>query len=650
MQILTRLNKVVAYSENGYTPIGNSAVCMATGESYDNALIVVVECVPTDIDQYEYHYMDGKFVKGDKKAAGKRVTGGGEVFNDQGNNQAVGHCTHAEGMGTKAMGKVFGIVSMGADGKITLSHSADGILSAGMVYSCQLASTFNDVGKITSVKGSVINVDAVPDSIALSGSDFTSIDGNFLWIPSNPEAGIMDVFSQATHAEGMNTTASGVGAHAEGRGSHACGKYSHAEGRDTQAYYGAHAEGQLSRAVGVVSHAEGFQTESIGKYSHAEGYQSKSKGDYSHAEGRGVTAHKMGDHAEGYGTNASGTYSHAEGISSVASGEASHAEGQSIASGSRAHSEGRNTEASGNFSHAEGDRSKATAIYSHAEGVATEASGEASHAEGFVTKATAKGAHAEGVNTEAVTEGAHAEGNKTSATGHYSHAEGNGTKATAQGAHAEGNNTQATSYDAHAEGNGTKATGEHSHAEGYNTEASGWASHAAGHGTKATINSQTVVGRWNEEESDSLFVVGNGSSEKRSTAMAVKGNGVLRSAGANRTLFTGMLAIGDMVGKDGFNLCHYSVVNLIMAGTGSCIASVRKEGNFYVIEGVLAFSYATGAGTINNIKITTNAGFKVTEVEITRFLMAEICNVEVHNDFNSAGMFITDIIGLVPIC
>lgn len=63
MQIVTRLNKVIAYSEHGYVPVGHSVVCSRTGECHENALVVTVDCVPTDIDSYEYYYLNGKFVK-----------------------------------------------------------------------------------------------------------------------------------------------------------------------------------------------------------------------------------------------------------------------------------------------------------------------------------------------------------------------------------------------------------------------------------------------------------------------------------------------------------------------------------------------------------------------------------------------------------
>lgn len=67
MQILTRFNKVIAYSPSGYTPVGNSAICAVTNDCYHDVLIVNVDCVPTDINHYEYYYVDGKFIKGCSK-------------------------------------------------------------------------------------------------------------------------------------------------------------------------------------------------------------------------------------------------------------------------------------------------------------------------------------------------------------------------------------------------------------------------------------------------------------------------------------------------------------------------------------------------------------------------------------------------------
>ena len=142
-----------------------------------------------------------------------------------------------------------------------------------------------------------------------------------------------EIFNNATdanvdsHAEGVETTASGAMSHAEGNLTTASGSISHAEGSHTTASgASSHAEGNSSDAIGNYSHAEGRETEASGVASHAEGYQSNASGDYSHAEASGVAS---GDHSHAEGASfATGSYSHAEGIGNTAYTEAQHVEGK----------------------------------------------------------------------------------------------------------------------------------------------------------------------------------------------------------------------------------------------------------------------------------------------------------------------------------
>ena len=97
----------------------------------------------------------------------------------------------------------------------------------------------------------------------------------------------------ASHAEGNNTTASGI--------------YSHAEGRETT-------------ASGTASHAEGRETTASGADSHAEGFFTKASENASHAEGDNTTASGAASHAEGYATTASANYQHVEGIYNIDDG------------------------------------------------------------------------------------------------------------------------------------------------------------------------------------------------------------------------------------------------------------------------------------------------------------------------------------------
>lgn len=252
-------------------------------------------------------------------------------------------------------------------------------------------------------------------------------------------------------------------------------------------------QGTATVASGFNSHAEGYQTTASGNQSHAEGHQTIVSGDYSHAEGIATQAIGDSSHAEGYCTTASGAGAHAEGgnYNDTVSYRGT------LASGRSSHAEGTDTKATGNFSHAEGWSPRAVGIASHAEGEDTTALGECSHAEGQHTSAAGKSAHAEGFNT----------------------------KASDYATHAEGRGSIASIADSHAEGYYTTASGSASHAEGHQTIASGDFSHASGQGTSAGGVCQTVIGKYNVADTDSLFIIGNGSSSARSNALRIDSSG-----------------------------------------------------------------------------------------------------------------------------
>ena len=171
--------------------------------------------------------------------------------------------------------------------------------------------------------------------------------------------------------------------------------------------------------IGLNSHAEGLNTTASGNYSHAEGFVTTASGNYSHAEGSSAEAIADGSHAEGSGTTASGTYSHAEGNGTTASGSFSHAEGYvTTASGENSHAEGYETTASEKYSHAEGFVTTASGSFSHAEGSNTTASGNYSHAEGSRTIAASSYQHVQGKNNieDASGQYAHIVGNGTSSS------------------------------------------------------------------------------------------------------------------------------------------------------------------------------------------------------------------------------------------
>lgn len=112
-------------------------------------------------------------------------------------------------------------------------------------------------------------------------------------------------------------------------------------------------------------------------------------------------------------------------------------------------------------------------------------------------------------------------------------AEGSGTKANGNFSHAEGFNTTASGAYSHAEGRSSTASGSVSHAEGTDTVASGIRSHASGYGTIAKGDNQTVIGKYNIEDTSSkyAFIVGNGTSSARQNALTVDWNGNIEANG-----------------------------------------------------------------------------------------------------------------------
>lgn len=374
-------------------------------------------------------------------------------------------------------------------------------------------------------------------------------DYNFAFGPSN------NVKGKGAFAMGTANTVSGEYAMAQGINSYSTGAQSHAEGRAVNAVNAqAHAEGQQTTASGAQSHAEGYITQATGTQSHAEGKATKAQGSYAHAEGDSTTATGEASHAEGHTANAVGKYAHVEGDSTAAPGLASHAEGYGTYSiGNDSHAEGDSCYSPGEAAHAEGSGRYAVGHASHAEGVGNgsfQAKGEAAHAEGYQTKTDGTGAHAEGYQTSAMASGAHAEGYSTAATGGYSHAEGYQTGATGYSSHAEGyknnvtgdyshgegyNNTVGGTYYNHAEGsdNTISSNVSNSHVEGRENVANSSCSHVGGWNNIAGSNYQTVIGKYNESDTNDVysFIVGNGTGDNnRHNGFTVKWNGTAQVA------------------------------------------------------------------------------------------------------------------------
>lgn len=186
---------------------------------------------------------------------------------------------------------------------------------------------------------------------------------------------------------------------------------------------------------------------------------------------------------------------------------------------------------------------------------------------------------------------------------------------------------------AHAEGFSATASGSISHAEGGYTVASGSYSHAQNNNTVARGNSQTAIGRYNDNDPNNAFEIGNGTADNaRSNALAVDWDGNLtagnfRDAAMTRDLGSSgtvrACRIGSMVVMSGVlggctvsdtytwtHLAHIDPAELGITSVGALGAMVDVSGG-----GPSYYGSTNGGGTARIVDgvlyadMQTNAAF-----------------------------------------
>lgn len=189
---------------------------------------------------------------------------------------------------------------------------------------------------------------------------------------------------------------------------------------------------------------------------------------------------------------------------------------------------------------AEGYNTNATQVGSHSEGINTVALGKYSHAEGNGSIAGGYCSHAEGRNTKTTGLYAHSGGDGSEASGDYSFAHGLANKATNRCASAFNERTQANGRASSAFGYNCEANGTTSFVGGTNSKANHDSSFAFGTRTKTSRNNQAVFGKDNQDNSDALFIIGDGANENNKhnafevLANDVKSNGISLERKSNK--------------------------------------------------------------------------------------------------------------------
>ena len=177
----------------------------------------------------------------------------------------------------------------------------------------------------------------------------------------------------------------------------------------------------------------------------------------------------------------------------------------------------------------------------------------------------------------------------------------------------------------HAEGIGNQASGLASHVEGRYTKALGQYAHVQNLGTNAGFSCQTAIGSYNDNHSDALFEVGNGTDDNnRSNAFRVDADGDIHAA-------QHVKAVGNvMADNDVFD--QYGNVRTIPAGQWFGSVSTNTAASTGTAKNWRSNNYFTGASysTIftdsnwmsadtNGIKFLKSGTYKLT---VTTYLQA----------------------------
>lgn len=354
--------------------------------------------------------------------------------------------------------------------------------------------------------------------IGKSGAEYeTDENGDFVY-DENGEPIILD------ENDWRYNEAIGTGSIAAGMGAVAFSRASKSLGYRTQTGYPPSAEHKAARPEALLITISGeFPKENIGQAAVAIGADTAALGNHSFAGGYLSIASGMNSFAFGdNGCKATGSDAVALGCGSKATGEHSFAMGHSV-------------EATGSMSVALGYLTKAIGVRSIAGGYGE--SGEGLDAKGDNSFSFGVRTHANGGTSVALGHESKANGNtsfacglRSQADGDFSFAAGNATKANAASSTAFGITSQATGYGSMATGSGTVAAGKYSLTAGWQTRTH-----------KDAVDGQVAFGKYNAEEPNALFIIGNGTSDTdRKNAFEVTKDGgiILRSPNGTRFKIT----------------------------------------------------------------------------------------------------------------
>jgi len=257
-------------------------------------------------------------------------------------------------------------------------------------------------------------------------------------------------------------------------------------------------------------------------------------------------------------------------------------------------------------------------LFSFASGLDSKANGYASTALGTLTSAN-------GLYSSAI-------GFHTIANGDYSTAIGYYTTANEHSSIAMGALTTASKYGSTAMGINTTANGNASTAMGYNSYAGGLVSTAIGNETIASGESATAMGRYNTDNPNAIFMVGNGtSSTARVNVFTIRGDNNYVGIGTDNPI--AHLHVGSYGLVKTFSLKYFDRIPTGFTGTSYTSDAADYLTSIYANHAIISATMV-GAGqstTASDIRIKniTNRSDNVADLDllkklqITNYLMKD---------------------------
>ena len=488
------------------------------------------------------------------------------------------------------------------------------------------------------------------DSSSLEQGNGVNASGSY----SHAEGWFTTAIGQASHAEGRSNIVIGDYSHAEGYNNNVTGLYSHVAGENNiltgrGTYVNGRYNSGSSNWSTVVGRSNILTIDS--DYSFVGGYLSKVSSSF-YGFAFGESAFVYGNHGFAIGQETSASfYGFALGSKTKASFAARAAGRETTANSRYTHTEGVNTQGGGEFQHLftssltepttnwgdpGSDINNGDVWYNTSNSLLYAYTGSGTVSQGFVSQ-----------NDEAITVPFFitSSGTLTTATfgsgdvfpaasssavlaarynydqAYYSHAEGSNNKTYGRASHAEGYFNQAGGYASHVEGYFTRTgkineygavaqggSGSYAHAEGWQTQANGIASHAEGFSAKSRGNYSHAQGKVTIAEGDYQHTMGH-YNETNTTSLVIIGNG---TSSNNRK-----------------NLVEFNLGGVLINQPITASSNISSSGTVFGITG--SFSHLVGNSPITvgdpvtfEQPITASAGIQIEGTSRTLFTTASI--------------------------